>query len=219
VWGANYSGQLGNGTKNSSNTPICITNSGNLQGVVIKDVKFGNGSVVALDQAGRVWAWGWNGNGQLGDGTNTESTVPVCISNDNSLQGVVISKIIDEHTALDINGKVWRWGEPWLGIKSADGTPEVISQNVVITECIKTPYAYIYKDSNNKIWAEGTRWAIEINPRTEEFVCVNNIGDLQGKTIIATGNYVSGYNARGINILLDSNGKIYLFETEYAVVG
>ena len=37
----------------------------------------GSSSGYALHGDGTVWAWGWNRYGQLGDGTTTDSAVPV----------------------------------------------------------------------------------------------------------------------------------------------
>jgi hypothetical protein len=40
--------------------------------------------------AGKVLAWGYNGNGQLGNGTNTDSNVPVSVSLPPGTQGNVM---------------------------------------------------------------------------------------------------------------------------------
>jgi alpha-tubulin suppressor-like RCC1 family protein len=61
-----------------------------------------------LRSDGTVWAWGYNGYGQLGDGTTTDSSVPVQVS---GLSGVTaIAGGGDSGYALRLDGTVWAWG-------------------------------------------------------------------------------------------------------------
>ena len=60
---------------------------------------------VALKDDGTVWAWGRNDFGQLGNGTNTDSGVPVQVS---GLTGVTaIAAGYDYSMALKDDGTVW----------------------------------------------------------------------------------------------------------------
>ena len=74
AWGDNSYGQLGNGTDTSSNVPVGISN---LSSEATKAVADGRLHSLALKTDGTVWAWGDNSSGQLGNGTNTDSDVPV----------------------------------------------------------------------------------------------------------------------------------------------
>ncbi|OAB47378.1 S-layer homology domain-containing protein [Paenibacillus antarcticus] len=68
---------------------------------------------VALDSAGNVWTWGNNEEGQLGNGTQTQSNVPVKIEITEGGSPVTIVKVAGgaQHTvALDESGHVWTWG-------------------------------------------------------------------------------------------------------------
>ena len=65
---------------------------------------------------GKVYTWGFNVRGQLGDGTENDSSVPICISDTEKsvLKGKNIKNIsLSGNTvcALDDNGKVYTWGE------------------------------------------------------------------------------------------------------------
>lgn len=80
AWGANSSGQLGIGTTTSKNVPALVDRSGVLTGKTVMGVAAGSSHSLALCADGTVAAWGYNAMGQLGNGTNTDSPVPVLVS-------------------------------------------------------------------------------------------------------------------------------------------
>ncbi len=72
-WGANYSGQLGNGAR--ANSPTAVVVSGLASGIAATAA--GRNHTCALTGRGRVKCWGDNLSGQLGDGTTVMRRVPV----------------------------------------------------------------------------------------------------------------------------------------------
>ncbi len=64
-WGVNDSGQLGNGTTNSSNVPVVVTNSA---GSLWSEVDVGAAYACARDVNDNLWCWGENGDYQIGLG-------------------------------------------------------------------------------------------------------------------------------------------------------
>lgn len=70
-WGLNDKGQLGNGTKTDSFTPVSVAN---LTGMVI--ISAGVNHACASGLGMRVRCWGANGTGQLANGTTNEALVP-----------------------------------------------------------------------------------------------------------------------------------------------
>lgn len=78
VWavGWNNVGQLGDGTTTTRSTAVQVT--GLTSGIVA--IAAGNQHSLALASDGTVYAWGRNNSGEMGDGTGTQSTVPVAIS-------------------------------------------------------------------------------------------------------------------------------------------
>jgi alpha-tubulin suppressor-like RCC1 family protein len=75
TWGFNATGQLGDGTTTSRNTPGQPTGPAS-----IVSVDAGAGFSMAVSSDGRVWTWGDNPSYQLGDGTNNPRLTPVQIS-------------------------------------------------------------------------------------------------------------------------------------------
>jgi alpha-tubulin suppressor-like RCC1 family protein len=118
AWGANGSGQLGDGTTTDSPMPVQVAG---LSGVTVTAIAAGEFHTVALASDGTVWAWGSNSNGQLGDGTTTDSPMPVQVT---GLSGVTVTAIAagEFHTvALASDGTVWAWGSNSNG-QLGDGT-------------------------------------------------------------------------------------------------
>gem|GEM_PF-3074339 len=62
-WGANYSGQLGDGTDENRYSPVKI-----MEDVIF--VSAGYAHTAAIKTDGSLWVWGWNDYGQVGDGTS-----------------------------------------------------------------------------------------------------------------------------------------------------
>jgi alpha-tubulin suppressor-like RCC1 family protein len=74
AWGYNGDGELGNGTTTQSNVPVKTKLP---KGTKATEIAAGAQHAVALTSRGAVLAWGSNGDGQLGNGTTTQSDVPV----------------------------------------------------------------------------------------------------------------------------------------------
>ncbi len=71
-WGANWDGELGDGTTVDKLTPVQVMG---LTDVVA--LSAGSPHSLALKPDGTVWSWGRNSSGQLGDGTTVDKLTPV----------------------------------------------------------------------------------------------------------------------------------------------
>ncbi len=72
-WGWNLHGEVGDGTTNTRTVPVVV--SGGLANVVSVGKWNGSSAAVVGPLPGTVWAWGQGG--QIGDGTFTDSLVPL----------------------------------------------------------------------------------------------------------------------------------------------
>ena len=106
-WGLNTWGQLGDGTTNDSRTPVRVMG---LEGPATA-VSANAGHSCAVTTSGAVWGWGRNDSGQLGNGTTTDSPVPVRVQGidaDLAVRGVTTG---GAHTcAISVDGAVFCWG-------------------------------------------------------------------------------------------------------------
>jgi alpha-tubulin suppressor-like RCC1 family protein len=123
TWGANWIGQLGDGTIIDRTSPVlvCATYTTScteyLTGVIA--ITGGGFHNLALKSDGTVWAWGYNAYGQLGDGTATDRLTPVQVQ---GLTGVsAIAGGVFHSMALKSDGTVWTWGANGIG-QLGDGT-------------------------------------------------------------------------------------------------
>jgi alpha-tubulin suppressor-like RCC1 family protein len=120
AWGANTNGQLGDGTTaavrlvpvhvSGMSGVVAVAGQRSLEGGSDSN---GSGAGYALRSDGTVWAWGRNNHGGLGNGTFTDSLVPVRV---HGLTGVkAIAAAEGSGYALKTDGTVWAWGANEVG--------------------------------------------------------------------------------------------------------
>ncbi len=105
AWGENENGQLGDGTYRDSDVPVIVEGELNY----VTAIAAGATNSLALLKDGHVMAWGDNEDGQLGNGTYTESDVPVEVT---GLSEVTAIAANGSHClALLKDGHVMAWGD------------------------------------------------------------------------------------------------------------
>ena len=113
-WGYNGFGALGNGTNINSSVPVAVDVSGVLNGKTLAQVSAGLYHTCAMATDGAAACWGYNnGSGALGNGTNTDSWVPVAVDRSGVLNGKTLAQVSAGlyHTcALATDGTAACWG-------------------------------------------------------------------------------------------------------------
>ena len=189
-WGLNSSGQLGNGAYTDSNIPVDVSG---LTGGLVRLVAGGNHNCV-LTSAGGVKCWGNNRFGDLGNGTTTDSPVPVDVT---GLAGGITALAAGlYHTcALTSSGGVKCWGDNvWSqlgdGTNTARSTPADVaglSSGVVdivagmLFSCAAT------SAGGGKCWGHNSKGQLGDGSTLDHNVPVDVIGLTSGVTAIAAG--------------------------------
>lgn len=156
AFGANSSGQLGDGTTSDKHTPIKVMNN-----VAMVSAGARHTLIVKID--GTLWACGANGHGQLCDGTKTDRKQPVKI-----MENVASASAGLWHTLiLKTDGTLWACGSNEYG-QLCDGTTDDKTLPVKVMENV----AFVCAGSTNSfiIKTDGSLWACGDNR-------VGNLGD------------------------------------------
>ena len=152
MWGANWYGQIGDGTKDDLLKPKKIMS--NITSVIIH-----NETTAAIDKFGNLYMWGRNDYGQVGDGTTTNCLKPKMILSDIVSVSLDDNKSLAEVTtaAIDKSGNLYMWGGNVHG-QIGDGTktdcfkPKKIMSNITsVITCDQTTAA-IDKSGNLYMW-------------------------------------------------------------------
>ena len=99
AWGANSSGQLGDGTGMDSLHPVLV-------GEGFAAVASGENHSLGVKTDGTLWAWGWNHAGEVGDGSSTTRFLPVQVG-----EGFVdVAGGWLHSLGLKADGTLWGWG-------------------------------------------------------------------------------------------------------------
>src|ERR1035437_2967050 len=116
AWGYNGSGQLGNGSPNTTNssTPVAVSMPA---GVTFSAVAAGGDQSLALDSSGHAWAWGSN------------SSTPVAVTMPAGVTFRAVAAAASYSLALDSSGHAWAWGSGPLvnGSTTDSSTPVAVT--------------------------------------------------------------------------------------------
>ena len=115
VWATGYngSGELGDGTITDRLYPVQVTDSTTNPITNISAISSGGAHTVFLKSDGTVWATGDNNQGELGDGSTTDRTraVQVTDSSANPITNISAISSGSNHTVfLKSDGTVWATG-------------------------------------------------------------------------------------------------------------
>jgi alpha-tubulin suppressor-like RCC1 family protein len=207
AWGCNTYGQLGNNSTSDSNIPVAVYRGGALAGKTAVLVASGANHNLALCDDGTLVAWGNNKYGQLGNGSTTNSFVPVRVITTGVLAGKRIAAIAAGayfSMALCTDGTLATWGENYSGqlgngshttspLNAGVPVPVQVNRAGVLSgkKVIAIAAGYIHAlalcaDGSIAAWGNGQDGQLGIGTYTnvDQPVWVNRTGALAGKTVV-----------------------------------
>ena len=159
AWGYNAYGQLGNGTTTNATTPTPVALPSGVAPVATAAGAFHS---LAIGSDGNLYAWGQNGYGQLGNGTTTDSALPVVVQLPSGVHATAISAGATDSLALGSDGRVYAWGDNSLdelgnGTAAYSATPVVVSipAGVTVTAISSGQYHNLALTSTGQIYGWG----------------------------------------------------------------
>lgn len=216
TWGGNARGQLGDGSTADSAEPVLV--GGELAGRRVVDVDAGNEHTVVVDESGAVFTWGANEFGQLGDGTTTDSSVPVAVGGTMTGHVAASAQAGAAHTlALDESGTVLAWGWNLHG-ELGDGTTTDALLPVPVTGLsgreitrIATTYTHsVAVDTDGRAVAWGWNWFGQLGDGSTENspVPVEVGGSLAGQVVV---DVAAGYEH---TVATDARGVVHTWGSD-----
>ena len=140
-WGNNKYGQLGDNTTKNRDQPVLVS------GITTATAVGGGGGNLGMpahtcallaDQT--VQCWGDNSSGQLGDGSNTSTSIPVTVSHLNNAVSVAVGGL---HTCIvAIDNTLWCWGNNTYG-QLGNGTKTASNIPVLVRNQDGTPFGNV----------------------------------------------------------------------------
>jgi alpha-tubulin suppressor-like RCC1 family protein len=224
AWGSGGEGQLGNGTTEAHRTePVAVCAAGETAPCAndlgeVGAISAGYGHRLALLKNGTVVAWGSGGSGDLGDGTTTNSDVPVAVCAPapepcpgSHLSGVTAIAAGDGNSlALLSNGTVMAWGRNLGngGTETSD-VPVAVTGLSSVTAIAAGDFAtFSLAVSNGKVMAWGQNGAGELGDGTQtQRLAPVEVSNLSGVTAIAAG------SAQSLALL--GNGTVKAWGSNY----
>ncbi len=150
AWGANDSGQLGDGTATNRKSPGPVPG---LDGIAA--MAAGAFHNLAAKSDGTVWAWGENSFGVLGDGTRVNRFSPVQVS---GLSGVVAVAAGGCHSlALRSDGSVWAWGCDGTTLWGRTTPARINGLNGIVMIAAGQAHSLAVRNDGT-VWAWGYNW-------------------------------------------------------------
>jgi alpha-tubulin suppressor-like RCC1 family protein len=202
AWGANSSGQLGDGSTSGQFLPVPVSGTPKLV-----EISASEDFTVAIASDGTAWAWGGNASGQLGNGTYNNSDVPVPVS---MPAGVTFTAIAANaggccrgHViALDSTGKLWGWGADDFNDNGTGAATNIPEPNTVLPSGVSFKAVGAGADAGFAVAADGTPYGWGDN----------GDGDLNFPTGVKFTSVAGGCD---IGWGLDATGQAYAWGADY----
>ena len=156
-WGANYNGELGDGTYQIRPTISQIGTESNWLAIAT-----GSEHTIAIKTDGTLWAWGLNDSGQLGDGTFVNKNVPTQIGTATDWDKFTTAS--SHSMAIKNDGTLYTWGRNTNGqLGLGDNTNRLVPTQVGAAtnwyDVTGGDGFLIALNIVGEIWSTGNNWA------------------------------------------------------------
>lgn len=197
----------------------------------IKEITGEEDIAIVIDENGKVWTWGDNESGKLGNGTTTESKIPVCISDDKNekLYGIEMKDIevsrLGHVVGLDTNDRIWAWGGKSTYGEAGETSTDLITIPQTIDTFYNEHFEYNLKfkkveasysnkfaiDEEGKVWVwgENNGNSLGINNSQNE-IKKPTVLDIPGNPKIKK--ISAGHNS---TIMVSEDGRVYVAGVTY----
>ena len=117
-WGNGFQSQLGNGTTGTYTTPSLVTNPANVSSW--KSLAISESHSCGIADNNQAYCWGRGANGRLGNGTTTDSSLPLLVTNPTgTTTWEILSAGVHHSCGTADDSKTYCWG---YGAQSQLGT-------------------------------------------------------------------------------------------------
>jgi hypothetical protein len=157
---------------------------------------------------GTVWAWGSGTAGQLGNGTTSDSYLPVPVT---GLSGIrSIAGGAGPAYAIDGSGHLWRWGR----ITTSDGSQTVTVPAPVAIGCVDGASLFTDQYGSWERCTDGTVWRLDDAGRESAggTTFAGPVPSLTGISALGAARFLNG-DHRSTLQALSADGRVWRFDS------
>lgn len=172
-WGSNWGGQLGIGTSGAGTdqyAPVQVNST--FDGETIRHIAGGWQHAIILTAEGGAWTWGGNWSGQIGDGTNTNRSLPIRVNSfiDGGASIKSVAAGADYSMTVTNDNDIYHWGFNWD--LNSSTSPQLYSQNIVedFDRLIVGDWGHVLALSGDGMgYGWGSNWAGELGNGSNDY--------------------------------------------------
>ncbi len=195
-WGYGLATPLGNGTTNTSATPVPVSGAHTFASIAA-----GGWDACALTPTGRVWCWGIGFDGAIGDGSDTNAVVPTGVSG-GPYSSIAVGAF--NACAITVTGQAYCWGDNEYG-SLGDGATSVQSPPTPVSGDLQLISISVGEDIGCGVtesgagycWGLNTLGSLGNGTTTSSLVPVAVVGGLQWRTIQVAEGVACGLTTTG----------------------
>lgn len=194
-WGFNSNGQLGDNSTTNSTSPVTATTT--LIGTSVSSIAAGESHSCAVSGGGGAYCWGDNTGGALGDGTTTQSLIPVAVSGQGSgVAQVAAGTNFSCARLTDSSARCWgkgNYGQLGNNATSDQNTSVQVNGLTAGVSEIRTSISFGFSFACAKVFAALQCWGGNLygnlgnNSQTDSSVPVNVSGITAGISNLGVG--------------------------------